>query len=158
MKRYNRYFKKCEEFSICSEVGDANVIAIEEAKDRYSLYHIVVKGSGRVAKIFDNDYIVGDINGVYFEDVKKFIGHHTIFESFEPVKMYGFNTLDLQQDWDGKLVKESFDGDDRSWLICFKGNPIINGKELKVMDYAKLENKHYDVTLNDAIVGVFTKL
>ena len=26
------------------------------------------------------------------------------------------------------------------------------------MDYAKLENKHYDVQLNDAIVGVFTKL
>ena len=111
-----------------------------------------------MAKIFDSEYMVGDVNGVYFADVKQFLGHHTIFESFEPVKMYGFNTLDLQQDWDGKLVKESFDGDDRSWLICFKGNPIINGKELRVMDYAKLENKHYDVTLNDAIVGVFTKL
>ena len=157
MKKYTRYFKKCEEFSICEEVGDANVIGIEPAEERNTLYHIVVKGSGRVAKIFDSEYMVGDVNGVYFADVKQFLGHHTIFESFEPVKMYGFNTLDLQQDWDGKLVKESFDGDDRSWLICFKGNPIINGKELRVMDYAKLENKHYDVTLNDALVGVFTK-
>ena len=111
-----------------------------------------------MAKIFDNDYIVGDINGVYFEDVKKFIGHHTIFESFEPVHVYGFNTLDLQQDWDGRLVDGSFEGDEKSWLVCFKGNPTINGKELRVMDYAKLENKHYDVHLNDAIVGVFTKL
>ena len=158
MSSYNRYIKKCEEFLICSERGEANVIGVEDAKERYTMYHIVVKGSGRVAKIFDSEYMVGDVNGVYFADVKQFLGHHTIFESFEPVKMYGFNTLDLQQDWDGKLVKESFDGDDRSWLICFKGNPIINGKELRVMDYAKLENKHYDVTLNDAIVGVFTKL
>jgi len=70
----------------------------------------------------------------------------------------GFNALSPNQDWDGELIKESFDGDDRSWLICFKGNPIINGKELKIMDYAKLENKFYDVNLNNAIVGVFKKL
>ena len=158
MKTYNRYIKKCEEFLICSERGEANVIGVEDAKERYTMYHIVVKGSGRVAKAFDNDYMVGDVNGVYFADVKKFLGHHTVFESFEPVHMYGFNTLDLKQDWDGKLVEGSFEGNDKSWLICFKGNPIINGKELKVMDYAKLENKYYDVNLNDAIVGVFTKL
>ena len=117
-----------------------------------------MKGSGRVAKTFDSDYMVGDINGVYFSDVKKFLGFDTVFESFEPVHVYGFNTLDLEQDWDGKLVDGSFEGDDKSWLVCFKGNPTINGKELRIMDYAKLENKHYDVHLNDAIVGVFTKL
>ena len=38
MKMYNRYIKRCEEFTICSEVGDANVVALEEAKDRYTLY------------------------------------------------------------------------------------------------------------------------
>ena len=101
---------------------------------------------------------MGDVNGVYFADLKEYLGHHTVFESFEPVQMYGFNTLDLKQDWDGKLVESSFQGDDKSWLVCFKGNPIINEKELRVMDYAKLENKHYDVQLNDALVGVFTKL
>ena len=42
--------------------------------------------------------------------------------------------------------------------MCFKGNPIINGVELKEMDYAKLDNKQYDVQLNDSLVGVFTKL
>ena len=158
MSRFHRYFKKCEEFALCAEVGDADVIQVEDVSERYTLYQIVVKGSGRMGKIFDNDYIVGDVNGVYFADVKQFLGHHTVFESFEPVHMYGFNTLDLEQDWDGKLVEGSFQGDDKSWLVCFKGNPTINGKELRVMDYAKLENKHYDVLLNDAIVGVFTKL
>ena len=72
--------------------------------------------------------------------------------------MYGFNALEPEQDWDGRLVKESFDGDNKSWLICFSGKPIINDVIVKPLDYAKLDNKHYEVTLNDAIVGVFTKL
>ena len=56
MKKYHRSFKRCEEFSICSEAGDGDVIGVEPAEERYTLYHIVVKGSGRVAKIFDDDY------------------------------------------------------------------------------------------------------
>ena len=55
-------------------------------------------------------------------------------------------------------MKGSFEGNENSWLVCFKGNPIINDVELKVMDYAKLDNKHYDVKLNNSLVGVFTKL
>ena len=55
-------------------------------------------------------------------------------------------------------MREGFTGDDRSWLICFDGRPVINGVEVQRMDYAKLENKWYDVEINDAIVGVFTRL
>ena len=72
--------------------------------------------------------------------------------------MFGFNAIDPKQNWDGKIVKDSFDGDDKSWLICFKGKPIINNKEVNPMDYAKLDFKHYDVVLNDAVIGLFTKL
>ena len=115
MSRFHRYFKKCEEFALCAEVSDGNVVQVEDASERYTLYQIVVKGSGRMGKIFDNDYIVGDINGVYFAHLREYLGHHTVFESFEPVQMYGFNTLDLKQDWDGKLVESSFQGDDKSW-------------------------------------------
>ena len=70
--------------------------------------------------------------------------------------MYGFNALKPEQDWDGRLVE--------SLLVIiklvdlFSGKPIINGVLVKPLDYAKLDNKHYEVTLNDAIVGVFTKL
>ena len=46
----------------------------------------------------------------------------------------------------------------KSWLINFDGNPNINGKIMKRMDYAKLEDKIYNVNINDAIVGLFTKL
>ena len=154
---FKRSFKKCEEFYICCTQGGEGVVHVEKHEDNKTLYAIQAKGSGRCATIFSSDYIEGDEKQNNFGCMKQFIGKHVIFESYEPFIQYGFNTLSYDHDWDGKLVKESFDGDDRSWLICFKGNPIINGKELRVMDYAKLENKHYDVTLNDAIVGVFTK-
>ena len=60
-------------------------------------------------------------------------------------------------DWDGKLVTESFVGDDMSWLICFEGSPVVNGKILHKLDYAKLEQKLYNIELNDGLIGVFTK-
>ena len=154
---FKRSFKMCEEFYICCTQGGEGIVHVEKHEDNKTLYAIQAKGSGRCATIFSSDYIEGDEKQNNFGCMKQFIGKHVIFESYEPFIQYGFNTLSYDHDWDGKLVKESFDGDDRSWLICFKGNPIINGKELRVMDYAKLENKHYDVTLNDALVGVFTK-
>ena len=156
--KVTRFFKKCEEFSICSEVGDAGTIYIEPADDMLmTLYQIQVKGSGRMAKIFDSNYIIGDAKTSNFGSVREFNGHNLIFESYEPFHIFGFCTLDKNQDWDGRLVRESFKGDNNSWLICFDGEPIINGSVLKPLDYAKLTDKDYNVQLNNAIVGIFTK-
>ena len=49
-----RYFKKCEEFAICSEVGESNLLFPETFDERRTLYQIVVKGEGRVVSIFDS--------------------------------------------------------------------------------------------------------
>ena len=45
-----------------------------------------------------------------------------------------------------------------SWLVCFDGSPIINGKVLHRLDYAKLEKKSYNVEINDGLIGVFTRV
>ena len=153
------YLKRCEEFSICSQVGDrAGLVFVEPAVDRMTQFQIAVKGSGRWSNIFNSDFEVANANEVKFVSMKQYMGQTTIFESYEPFLMYGFNTLSKNQDWDGKLINESFDGNDKSWLVCFDGRPVINGLELARMDYAKLENKHYDVDIKDGLVGVFTKL
>ena len=153
------YLKRCEEFSICSQVGDcAGLIFVEEAVDRSTMYQIIVKGSGKVSTIFNSDYITGDSHKNNFVDMKKYLGQSTIFESHEPFLIYGFNKLSKNQDWDGKLISESFEGDNKSWLVCFDGRPVINGVELSRMDYAKLENKHYNVDIKDGLVGIFTKI
>lgn len=153
-----RYHKKCEEFSICSEVGESDLLFTETSEDRRTLYQIVVKGTGRVGEIFNDRYTILDEKDDNFVDLKKYIGTATIFQSYTPFHIYGFNTLNVENDWDGKLVTNSFRGDDKSWLICFKGEPVVNGVTMKTMDYAKLIEKDYDVILNEGMLGIFTKI
>ena len=156
--KYTRFFKKCEEFSICSELGDSDCIVAEHTEERRTLYQIVVYGSGQVARPFESEFKVLDSSDNNFVNLKEYLHDHTIFHSIEPFHMYGFNTSEKNIDWDGRLVTESFTGDDKSWLICFDGNPVVNGKVLHKLDYAKLSEKDYNVVLNDGILGMFTKL
>ena len=61
------YLKRCEEFSICSQVGDrAGLVFVEPAVDRMTQYQIAVKGGGRLSTIFNSDFEVGNANGVNF--------------------------------------------------------------------------------------------
>ena len=69
-----RYFKKCEEFAICSEVGESNLLFPETHDERRTLYQIVVKGTGKVGRIFDSEYTNLDEQNNYFVDLKKYIG------------------------------------------------------------------------------------
>ena len=156
--KYTRFFKKCEEFSVCSELGDSDCIVAEHTDERRTLYQIVVYGSGKVARPFESEFKVLDSSDNNFVDLKEYLHDHTIFHSTEPFHMYGFNTSEKYVDWDGRLVTESFTGDDKSWLICFNGSPVVNGKVLHKLDYAKLSEKDYNVVLNDGILGMFTKL
>ena len=81
---------------------------------------------------------VGNADGNKFVDVKSYLFEQRVYLSSTPYKLYGFNSHDTSQDWNGNLVTESFTGDDNSWLICFSGNPTINGVEMEELDYAKL--------------------
>lgn len=151
-----RFIKKCEEFHICCNISDGNNIISEHYDLGHVLYHIGVKGVGRVGVPFSLDYKKLDAFSNNFVDVREWIDSHKIYVTDESSELYGFNSLDRNQDWDGKLIHESFTGNDRSWLICFNGKPIINNVEMQKMDYAKLENKFYDVDIKDGIVGIFT--
>ena len=155
--KYTRFFKKCEDFSICSELGDSDCIVAEHTNERRTLYQIVVYGSGKVARPFESEFKVLDSSDNNFVDLKEYLHDHTVFHSTEPFLIYGFNTLSKDVDWNGRLVTKSFTGDDMSWLICFDGNPVVNGKVLHKLDYTKLEQKLYNVEINDGLIGVFTK-
>ena len=88
------YLKRCEEFSICSQVGDrAGLVFVEPAVDRMTLYQIAVKGGGRLSTIFNSDFEVGNANGINFASMKHYMGQTTIFESYEPFHIYGFLTI-----------------------------------------------------------------
>ncbi len=152
------FLRKCEEFTLCGSVGDADNLFTHSYPDNYAIYHIIIKGNIRMARPFETEYISLDADGKNFVDVKDYLYSKRFYTSSSPYHIFGFNPHDPEQDWNGRLVKESFDGDKNTWLICFSGNPIINGITVKPLDYAKLDKKHYQVNLNNAIVGIFTKL
>jgi len=153
-----RYMKKCEEFAICSETGSAGDVYVDRALENRALYHILIKGSGRGGFTFDSEYVEADSKDNNFHYKGEYIGSDLIFQAYEDYHIFGFCPLDLKHNWNGRLVKESFDGEDGSWLICFDGRPIVNGKELQRMDYARLENKKYEVELNDSVIGLFKRV
>ena len=152
-----RYFKKCLDFSLCCSIGDADEVHAEHSSKRTTMYQIMIKGSGKIGVPFE-DNSIEMATAPAFVDLKKYFGKHTVFHSTEPFMMYGFNTLEIDQLWDGKLVTESFRGNKKYRLVCFDGRPVINGVELERMDYAELEDKDYEVKINDGLVGLFWKI
>ena len=81
-----------------------------------------------------------------------------MLEALEDFYWIGFNTKDKKEDWDGKLINTSFTPEKDSWIICFGGHPIVNGKTLSRFDYAQVSTgKNYDVTINDGYLALFTK-
>lgn len=156
--KIKRLIKKCEEFYICAEYGDKDAIGVEYT-GRLTMYQYIISGSTSF-NLVDGDKLIQEIYTRENElvDVKKYLNERLLVVAEENLFMVGFNSLDRNVDWDGKLVKDNFIGNDKSWLVCFDGYPVVNGQELKRWDYAKLDNKEYDVNINDGVIGVFTKL
>ena len=156
--KIKRLIKKCEEFYICAEYGDKDAIGVEYT-GRLTMYQYIISGSTSF-NLVDGDKLIQEIYTRENElvDVKKYLNERLLVVAEENLFMVGFNSLDRNVDWDGKLVKDNFKGNDKSWLVCFDGYPVVNGQELKRWDYAKLDNKEYDVNINDGVIGVFTKL
>lgn len=150
-----RFFKKCEEFSICSEIADSGDYFVDGYPDNTTIYHICTKGSVRLAKPFDGEVDLLS-NGELF-DCRKYLYEQRIYQALEDLYIIGFNPLKPEQDWDGELIKNSFMGNVKSYLICFDGKPVVNGKKMEKWDYASLVNKIYEVELNDGILALFTK-
>tara|TARA_B100000925_G_C21934689_1_gene441844 strand:- start:416 stop:895 length:480 start_codon:yes stop_codon:yes gene_type:complete len=156
--KIKRLIKKCEEFYICAEYGDKDAVGVEYS-GRFTMYQYIISGTTSF-NLIDGDKLIQERYSRENEliDVKKYLNDRLLVIAEEDMFMVGFNTLDRNVDWSGKLVKDNFIGDDKSWLICFDGYPIVNDQELKRWDYAKLENKEYNVIINDGVVGVFTKI
>ena len=156
--KIKRLIKKCEEFYICAEYGDKDAVGVEYS-GRFTMYQYIISGTTSF-NLIDGDKLIQERYSRENEliDVKKYLNDRLLVIAEEDMFMVGFNTLDRNVDWSGKLVKDNFIGDDKSWLICFDGYPIVNDQELKRWDYAKLENKEYNVIINNGVVGVFTKL
>ena len=119
------------------------------------MYQYIVSGS-TTFNLIDGDKLIQETYTRNDEliDVKKYLNDRLLVVAEEDLFMVGFNTLDRNVNWDGKLLKDNFTGNDKSWLVCFDGYPIVNDQELNRWDYAKLENKEYEVNIKDGVIGM----
>ena len=93
-----------------------------------------------------------------------------IFKSDEEFYLIGFNNIN-QDSWEGRLLgsdetkldlKSIYDKPDpissRCFIVCFDGNPSVNGKQLKRFDYSEVVYpKEYNISLNGGAIGFFIK-
>ena len=92
-------------------------------------------------------------------DVQDLLGKDVVFQFSADTEVFGFNTLDVKQDWNAKLITETFTASDDSWIICFDGKSSVNGKDFEKYDYSKVtKGTEYKVTLNNSILVLFTKV
>ena len=155
-----KYYKKCGDFIICGYEADKGSIGNEYGGYRTTLYQIVVKGSGKIAKLFDSNVKDLSVSSGRLVDLKDLLGKDVVFQFTEDTEVFGFNTLDVKQDWNAELITDTFTASsDDSWIICFDGKSSINDKDFEKYDYCKVtKGTEYKVTLNNGILVLFTKV
>ena len=155
-----KYYKKCGDFIICGYEADKGSIGNEYGGYRTTLYQIVVKGSGKIAKLFDSNVKDLSVSSGRLVDLKDLLGEDVVFQFTEDTEVFGFNTLDVKQDWNAELITDTFTASsDNSWSICFDGKSSINDKDFEKYDYSKVtKGTEYKVTLNNGILVLFTKV
>ena len=161
MRRATRH---CEDFCLCIMVGKKGEVVAENPDDRFTLYQYNIYGGGKAGVMFEKGYIESESRVLM--DLRQHVRKKVIFEATDDFFTVGFNTLDKDQNWEGRLVKENETTLDldyirelekETFLICFDGKPIVNDKQMKRYDYARLDlSKDYNI-INDGVLGLFFK-
>ena len=162
-----RRFRKCGEFGFCVNIGEKGYVLAESSEIFQTAFLYVVKGVGKMGKMFKSDFI--EISEGNFYDIQNFEGEDVIFKSFDDFYLIGFNPLDSK--WKARLIrsdeteldlKSIYDKpqsvSSKSFIVCLDGNPIINDKKLRRYDYSEVTYpKQYNIQLNEGVLGFFTK-
>ena len=159
-----RAIRHCDDFCLCVNVGKKGHVIAESPEERYTIFQYNIYGGGKAGVMFEEGYIESQV-GVLM-DLRPHIHKKVIFEATEDFFTIGFNTLDKDQNWEGRLVKENETTLDldyirelekETFLICFDGKPIVNNKQMKRYDYARLDlSKDYTI-INNGVLGIFFK-
>ena len=82
-----------------------------------------------------------------------------IYDFLDDTSMWGFNTLNDNDDWDGKLINKTFTAKGQSVLVCLDGSPVVNNITLSRYDYDELtEGKIYNIIPDSGVLALFTKI
>jgi len=153
------YFKKCrsDHFALCAVEPQKDWIGIEPERLNHGLYHYIVFGKIKMGIPFKEGYNI--VESKKFFSTKEYLHESLILEALEDSYMVGFNTLDKDQDWDGRLVtEEKLRVEKESYLICFDGLPVVEKQELTRFDYGIVyPDKEYEIDVSEGVLGLFTQ-
>ena len=154
---YARYLKKFDSWMACAYKADKGTIGLEHASERKELYHYVFYGSAKIGTPFSSEYRVINARVGELVNVKELFKKDIIFDFLEDTSMWGFNSLD-DEDWDGRIVNETFVATGTTVLVCLNGSPVVNSIKLSRYDYDELtEGKKYTIIPNGGVLALFTK-
>tara|TARA_B100001248_G_scaffold260098_1_gene247495 strand:+ start:378 stop:851 length:474 start_codon:yes stop_codon:yes gene_type:complete len=155
---YTRSIKKCDSWVACAYMADKETIGFEHHPDRKVLYQYVYYGSAKIGTPFSSKYRLINQKG-HLVDVKEFYMRDIIYDFVEDTSMWGFNTLNDDDDWDGRLINETFTAEGQSVLVCLDGSPIVNNITLSRYDYDELTSgKIYNIIPDNGVLALFTKI
>lgn len=166
--RYKRILKKCDDFILCVNIGDAGYIGSEHPNLIYTSHLYGIKGRGKIG-VIEGNYI----NWINFDsaeskllDVSEHMYKNAYGVMIAETDFYyiGFNTLDKSVKWDGRLIENTDSSlvidTSNSYFVCLNGNVTINDKEFKRFDYASVKvGKEYKISIGEnSALGLFSKL
>ena len=67
------FLKKCEEFTLCGSLGDADTLFSHGYPDNHAIYHIIIKGNVKMARPFESKFVSFDVENNKFVDVKNYL-------------------------------------------------------------------------------------
>ena len=144
-----RFYRRCDEFAICVNIGKEGYVTAESPDDRNTIFQYIVYGRGKAGIMFTEDHI--EFKEREFVDLRKYVHEYVMSFASEDFFIIGFNTYDKYQKWDARLISdretelnlrsvydtiEPFTG--RTFILCLDGKPQINGKRLKRYDYSEV--------------------
>lgn len=164
--RYKRILKKYDDFILCINIGDAEHIGTEHPNLVYTLYLYGIKGKGKVGAIKGDKIEWKNLDTAEGKliDVSEYINSYGIMIAETDFYYIGFNTLDKNIKWDGRLITESDSplliDKPNSYFVCLNGDVTINDKEFKRYDYASADiGKEYNIKISEnSALGLFNKL
>lgn len=161
--RCKRFFRKCEDFSICVNIGEKGYVLAENPNERFTIFLYGVYGSGKFGRIFESNFIELDSKHNKIFDVQDYVHSKVLFEGTEDFHMIGFNTFDKNIKWDAELLtskdKTISAKLGRSFLLCLNGDVMINDKKFKRYDYAEIfPGIEYNLNIGEnGALGLFSK-
>ena len=155
---FTRSIKKCDSWVACAYMADKETIGFEHHPDRKVLYQYVYYGSAKIGKPFSSEYTLINQKG-HLVDVKQFYMKDIIYDFLEDTSMWGFNTLNDDDDWNGKLINNTYTAKGQSVLVCLDGSPVVNNITLSRYDYDELtDGKKYNILSDSGVLALFTKI